>query len=277
MAKILADRFKTDDKLTVTEVGFDEAGRGCFFGPIMAGAVIWPHEENWTEEVRELASKTKDSKKLSPKRRTEYAAKIRQHIQFWGVGQVDADEINDRGIQWANREAFRRALAEVWQKLGAAGSATMPASIRLIVDGAITFWNTDGVPMPYPIQSEELVVEGDGKFLSVAAASILAKVAHDDWIQNWIGENAEAAERYDMVGSKGYGTAKHREGLKKWGTVGGHRTLFVRNWVPAGSWKMSENNSERYAATTTTVIPAEEEKCLIQIPIPRIHSRQLKK
>ena len=229
----LQDRLNRDDCGTVVEIGFDEAGRGCFFGPIMAGAVVWPLEETWTEEVRALAGKIRDSKKLTPKRRSEYADKIRALIGVWGVGSVSADEINEWGIQWANLEAFRRAMAEAWQKYKQLNPED-GKQVRFVVDGTISFKELGEYNLPGRVCHEELVVEGDGKYLSVAAASILAKVAHDDWIGNWIVANGDLAERYDMAGSKGYGTAKHRSGLGKWGSVGGHRTLFVRNWIPGG-------------------------------------------
>jgi ribonuclease HII len=233
---ILLDRLNKNDCEAIVELGFDEAGRGCFFGPIMAGAVLWPLEETWKNDLRQLACKIKDSKKLSPKRRSEYAGRIRGLIGIWGVGIVDADEINENGIQWANREAFRRALSEAWGKI----PVEARRDVRVVVDGAISFVDFarsvigGGSGNRYSCV-EELVVEGDGKYLSVAAASILAKVAHDDWIHGWIAANSETAARYDMAGSKGYGTAKHREGLRKWGAIGGHRTLFVRNWIPGGA------------------------------------------
>jgi hypothetical protein len=93
------------------EVGLDEAGRGCFWGPIFAGAVIWPPEEEWTEEYREIAPHIKDSKTISEKKRTAIANSIRGLAIDWGVGQVDASEIDEHGMTWANQEAFRRAMA----------------------------------------------------------------------------------------------------------------------------------------------------------------------
>lgn len=226
----LLPRYK-DDGHTVIEIGFDEAGRGCFFGPIMAGAVIWPSQEEMTDEIRQLSERIRDSKKLSPKRRNEYAEAIRRSVKYCAVGEVTAEEINEHGIQWANREAFRRALRQVWDVAGAK-EVVQNKEVRLVVDGEISFCQSDDVELDVPWTEEILVVEGDGYLLSVAAASILAKVAHDDWIENWIQQNAEIAKRYDMKGSKGYGTLKHREGLGLWGAVGGHRTLFIRKWIP---------------------------------------------
>ncbi|NBR61646.1 MAG: ribonuclease HII [Actinobacteria bacterium] len=238
---LLLDRLNRNDYETIIEIGLDEAGRGCFFGPIMAGAVLWPLEETWNDTIRNLAGKIKDSKKLSPKRRSEYANKIRELVDIWGVGIVSADEINENGIQWANREAFKRALSAAWMKI----PKEIRTNVRFVVDGSISFLDfaRNIIDNDYSC-IEELVVEGDGKYLSVAAASILAKVAHDDWIHNWISANTELAERYDMAGSKGYGTAKHRAGLGKWGSVEGHRTLFVRNWIPYMTENIIETHNE---------------------------------
>ena len=244
----LFDRFNRDDYDTVIELGFDEAGRGCFFGPIMAGAVLWPLQETWGQELSVLAGKIKDSKKLSPSRRSEYAKCIRNLIEIWGVGIVHADEINEYGIQWANREAFRRALTGAWQKINPSVKNSTH-NFRMVVDGAISFKDLVGSVLGSEKNcTEELIVEGDSKYLSIAAASILAKVEHDDWIEGWIEKNPENAVRYDMPGSKGYGTAKHRDGLGKWGALIGHRTLFVRNWVPGRNETVVIKNSKPSAS-----------------------------
>lgn len=252
--KQLASRYKVDDEETIIEIGFDEAGRGCFFGPITAGAVIWPNKQSWDANICNLSEKIRDSKKLSPKRRSEYADAIRQLIPYWGIGIVHANEINENGIQWANREAFRRALKEVWSKVPE--SSKIGKEVRLVVDGEISFCQSDAVELEVPWTEEILVIEGDGYFLGVAAASILAKVSHDNWIENWIQLNNTVALRYDMAGSKGYGTSKHREGLGRWGSVEGHRTLFVRRWLP---------DSDGVVLKEKTKIEIGNEMCLIRI------------
>ena len=92
------------------EIGLDEAGRGCFWGPIYAGAVIWAPEEEWTDEHREIAPLINDSKKISEKKRDAIAAGIKANAIDWGIGNVSSTEINDKGMTWANQEAFRRAI-----------------------------------------------------------------------------------------------------------------------------------------------------------------------
>jgi ribonuclease HII len=196
------------------EVGIDEAGRGCFWGPIFAGAVIWPPEEEWTDEYRESAPFIKDSKKISEKKRPSVASMIQNLALDWGVGRVDPSEIDEHGMTWANQEAFRRAL-------GACSSGVEPD--LLLIDGVL------GLPEQHT--RYECIVNGDALYLPIAAASILAKVGRDTMVTEWCKEHQDIADRYDLVSNKGYGTTKHREGLKLHGPHAMHRTQFIRNWT----------------------------------------------
>ena len=114
----------------IIEIGIDEAGRGSFWGPIMAGAMIIPDESTWTEKQRKLLGELKDSKKISPKKRERIADEIKELIPKTAVGVVTADEINENGITWANMEAFRRAV----QGLKLENSS----ECRLVIDGVLT-------------------------------------------------------------------------------------------------------------------------------------------
>jgi ribonuclease HII len=199
------------------EVGIDEAGRGCFWGPICAGAVIWPPEEEWTEEYREVAPGITDSKKLSEKKRSAVENAIKALAIDWGIGFVDASEIDENGMTWANQEAFRRAMA-------ACSSGLDPD--LLLIDGVL------GLPMSDI--KYECIPGGDGMYLPIAAASILAKVGRDRLVTEWCessDKHKEIAARYDLLNNKGYGTAKHRDGLKRHGAHGMHRGQFIRNWL----------------------------------------------
>ena len=211
---MLALRFKDDD---VLEVGIDEAGRGCFWGPLMAGACAWPPRSTWTAEHEAVALEIRDSKKLSPKKRDRLADALRRLVPLAAVGSVRAAEIDAHGITWANQEAFRRALAG----LGLPGDLKP----RLLLDGQI--------PLPgYP--DDHCIVQGDGTYLNIASASILAKVDHDRWVEAVCDAEPGLAERYGLRTCRGYGTAVHRAGLKEHGTHAEHRALFVRNWIPSG-------------------------------------------
>jgi ribonuclease HII len=197
------------------EIGIDEAGRGCFWGPIFAGAVIWPSEDKWTTEHRDLMPLIKDSKKITGKRRPQIAAKIKELALAWGVGKVDSSEINEHGMTWANQEAFRRAIADCII------SGIQPT--LLLIDGILG--------IPGSTVAYQCIPGGDNMYLPIAAASILAKVGRDKYVEDWSEENEEIALRYDLLNNKGYGTAKHRQGLKLHGANEFHRTKFIRNWL----------------------------------------------
>jgi ribonuclease HII len=234
---MLALRFKDDD---VLEVGIDEAGRGCFWGPLMAGACAWPPRSAWTAEHESVALEIRDSKKLSPKKRDRLADAIRRLAPLAAVGTVSAAEIDAHGITWANQEAFRRALGGLLAK-----NQTGDLKPRLLLDGQI--------PLPgHP--DHHCIVEGDGTYLNIAAASILAKVEHDRWIQATCDAEPGLAERYGLRTCMGYGTAVHRAGLKAHGAHAEHRTLFVRNWIPSGLHSKASNAKENKTVTGPCLI-----------------------
>lgn len=219
---MLSACFKDD---SVVEIGIDEAGRGSFWGPIMAGAVIIPEESTWTEKQRTLLSQLRDSKKISPKKREKLADEIKELLPMAAVGIVTAQEINEKGITWANMEAFRRAVNSLEL------CSEDVSKCRLVIDGVLSIegWNGD--------QKQELVVEGDSEYMAIAGASILAKVEHDRWITRYCEDHAECNDRYDLLKSKGYGTANHREGIRIYGGHELHRTLYIQNWLPGSTHK----------------------------------------
>lgn len=218
---MLSTRFKED---SIIEIGIDEAGRGSFWGPIMAGAVIIPDKYTWSNKQHALLEQLRDSKKITPKKREILYSEIKELIPKTAVGVVSAKEINDNGIAWANIEAFRRAIQNM--------SLTQEEqdSARLIIDGAFQIDNWKG--------EQQLIDEGDAKYIAIAAASILAKVEHDKWITQYCENNPECNERYDLLKSKGYGTAKHREGIKNYGAHELHRSLYIQNWLPGSTQKV---------------------------------------
>ena len=246
---VLSARFKDD---SLIEAGIDEAGRGCFWGPIMAGAVVWQREDFWSDAHRELMPNVKDSKKIAPKKRMKVAEEIQRLAQTWAVGSVSAKEIDENGITWANQEAFRRAID---------GLRLEPD--RIIIDGALH--------IPDYAKEQHVIVEGDGKYLHVAAASILAKVAHDIWVTDYCAANPQCEERYSLLSSHGYGTEKHRNGLRSYGAHELHRSTFIYNWLP---------DSEKTCALVKGVkgvkplkpvkhantIQTEDNQCLIRLP-----------
>ena len=202
---MLKSYYQNDNQI---EAGLDEAGRGCLWGPLVAGAVIWLPESEWTEEVREISAQIKDSKKLSAKKRKLLAEHIKNYAVDYGVGFVEPSEIDAQGMSAANRLAFQRAVENL--------SITPD---RLIIDGILSM-NTD-------IQ-QHTEVEADGKYLSVAAASILAKETRDAYVLELCNKDMDLQNKYDIASCKGYGTQKHRDGLKQHGKHSLHRRLFLR-------------------------------------------------
>lgn len=214
---MLKSRFQSD---TLVEIGVDEAGRGPLWGPMMAGAVLLPPEESWSESMKTIAQQIKDSKKITPKKRRVLKEQIESLAIAWGIGQVSAEEIDTLGATRANQLAFRRALENLYTKY--MGESTK----RILIDGILPLNDTK------PGEVIETIVEGDANYLSIAAASILAKVVHDDWITDWCKDHIADAAKYDLLNCKGYGTAKHREGILKYGYTDLHRRLYLRKLIP---------------------------------------------
>jgi ribonuclease HII len=215
---MLQSRFQSD---SLVEIGVDEAGRGPLWGPMMAGAVLLPSEDSWSESMKALAQQIRDSKKLTAKKRKTLKDQIQMYAVAWGIGEVSAEEIDSLGATRANQLAFRRAINNLYSKYTLESSSN-----RIIIDGILPLNSVkEG-------ESVETIVEGDAKYLSIAAASILAKVVHDDWVTDWCKENVADAAKYDLLNCKGYGTAKHRDGILKHGYTDLHRRLYLRKLVP---------------------------------------------
>lgn len=197
---------------SILEAGIDEAGRGCLWGPLFAAAVIWPEEAGWTDEVRALSAQIKDSKKVTPKRRAILEEAIQRHAIAWALGRVEAAEIDQLGMTRANRLAFQRALE---------GLHVTPG--RILIDGIMGL--RDDV-----LLGREQIVEpkGDGAYLAIAAASILAKEGHDRAVHELCQADTRLDQTYGLLRSKGYGTAKHQAAVKTHGMHTEHRRLFLR-------------------------------------------------
>ncbi|MFM2136063.1 MAG: hypothetical protein RL021_1463 [Bacteroidota bacterium] len=180
---------------TLLEAGCDEAGRGCLAGPVFAAAVILP------EGYRH--PKLNDSKQVSAKNRLEVRDHILQHATAWSVASVDVEEIDSINILNASLLAMHKAVA---------GLKVSPE--LLLIDGNRF--------KPYPSIPHHCIIGGDGKYLSIAAASILAKTYRDEFM--------EGIDRdYPMYGwsrNKGYGTADHRKAIEKHGACIWHRKSF---------------------------------------------------
>jgi len=183
--------------------GVDEAGRGPFAGPIVAAAVV----------LRAPVPDVNDSKQLDPQQRAELYDMLLDGGHAIGIGIVDAEAIDKQGIQTANYRAMAQAVAQL-----------EPAADFLLIDG---------FPLPGVSQPQQHVIKGDARSLSIAAASIIAKVTRDRMMV----ELDAAFPGYGFARHKGYGTPEHYEALKRLGPCPIHR----RSWAPVDALLQSES------------------------------------
>lgn len=177
------------------EAGCDEAGRGCLAGSVYAAAVILPPDYQNPD--------LNDSKKLTDKKRKALREQIERDAVAWAVGIVTPDEIDKINILNASILAMHRALDQL---------KVCPEAV--IVDGNRF--------KPYQNLPYTTIVKGDGKYLAIAAASILAKTYRDDYMDAL----AEEYPQYDWKSNKGYPTKKHRAAIKQFGVTPYHRMSY---------------------------------------------------
>jgi ribonuclease HII len=185
------------------EAGCDEAGRGCLAGSVYAAAVILP--DGYENPL------LNDSKQLTEKRRYELRDIIQRDAVAWAVGIVTPEEIDRINILNASILAMHRALDQL---------TVRPEAI--IVDGnrfKPYHPAVGGSPVNIP---HTTIVKGDGKYMAIAAASILAKTYRDDYMN----ELAKEYPQYDWQKNKGYPTKKHREAIRQYGTTPYHRMSY---------------------------------------------------
>lgn len=179
-------------------VGIDEVGRGAWAGPLTVGAIVIPKNKRIVG--------VRDSKQLAERRREQLFDRITGWSEHWGVGHVSPAECDSLGMSEAQRLATRRAL-------GALGVAPDVA----LVDGKWDFVSSSGVP------ETKMIVRGDSHSVSIAAASILAKVSRDRIMRS----EAEFHPSYDFEFNKGYPCPRHQRALQGYGPTAIHR----RSWA----------------------------------------------
>ena len=179
----------------IIEAGCDEAGRGCLAGPVVAAAVVLP--ENYKNKI------LNDSKQLSEKKRKELKSVIEKEALAFAVSFVNHKEIDELNILRASFTAMHRALDQLKIKPD-----------QILVDGNRF--------IPYHDIPHHCIVKGDGKFLSIAAASILAKTYRDEYME----ELHQKYPDYAWDKNKGYPTKAHRDAIRKVGASPFHRSSF---------------------------------------------------
>ena len=196
--------------------GVDEVGRGSFAGPVVAGCVVF----NQKLKIKDLilyGIQINDSKKLSPARRKKADKWIRENSLAWGVGLASVSQINKLGIKKATEIAFRKAIRSCGVEIN-----------YLLIDAFF---------IPYVRglrrKNQKAITKGDTKSISIAAASIVAKVYRDEIMTEL--DSRPLYKNYLWGKNKGYGTAEHRNAIKKYGTTKFHRKLFVKSWLKNSS------------------------------------------
>ncbi len=186
-------------KGSILVAGIDEVGRGCLAGPLVAAAVVLPSDQSFA---------LFDSKSISRTKRESIAKQVKEISLSYGLGWVTNSEIDDFGLAWALQEAYIRALVDLKLEVS-----------RIILDGNVNYLQEFDIC--------ETCIQGDQKVACVAAASIFAKVARDDYMIGLSGKYT----KYGYETNVGYGTVSHREAIKKHGISDLHRKSFCTNFV----------------------------------------------
>ncbi len=196
MGRLCCSRYERDARQHGWQriAGIDEAGRGSLFGPVVAGAVIL--------NPRRRIVGLDDSKKLSAERRGELALRIREHALAWAVAEIDAARIDAWNIYQASRQAMMAAVSQLHP---------LPDFMLL-----------DAMELDLPIEQKALI-HGDARSVSIAAASILAKVDRDHRME----EFDQMYPQYGLAQNKGYGTSEHLAALRRHGPTPLHRFSYA--------------------------------------------------
>lgn len=206
---------------SIIEIGADEAGRGPMFGRVYSGAVVLPKDDSFDHY------KMKDSKKFTSKNNKkiqEVADYIKANAIAWAVEYEDERVIDEINILQATQSAMHKAIRSVLRQIKDLDTN----NLFLLIDGnyfkQLTVFNKKNNRIENA--KFETIEGGDNKFTSIAAASILAKVERDKYIDELCKENPELVEKYGIDSNKGYGSKTHMDGIRKYGITKWHRRTF---------------------------------------------------
>jgi ribonuclease HII len=207
------------------EMGLDEAGRGPLFGRVYVAATILPKDASFRH------SDIRDSKKITSKKKiVELSDYIKANSIAWSIQYIEAEEIDRINILQAVLKAMHLCIAECIQKMCATveGREFSTTDYMLLIDGnqfkPYMYFNetTCGLECIRHVMIEG----GDNKYTSIAAASILAKVARDQYILDLCSKSSDLISRYNLNTNMGYGTKKHLDGILQYGIVEEHRKSY---------------------------------------------------
>ena len=213
----LLSKFYNEDP-NMIEIGVDEVGRGPLFGRVYTAAVILPKDDSFEH------SRMKDSKKFSSKQKIQEVAEyIKTNAIAWSVTYKDEKVIDEINILQATQQSMHESIQNVMKQM-----KTSNEFVHLLIDG--NYFNTFTI---YNQSKQKLdtfnhtcVEGGDNKYSVIAAASILAKVARDTYIEELCSSNPELIEKYKIDSNKGYGAKAHMDGIKQHGITEWHRKTF---------------------------------------------------
>jgi ribonuclease HII len=190
------------------EVGLDEAGRGCLFGPVCIAGVVWNDEDPNADIV------LKDSKKCSEKYRKKCYDYIIENCIGYSIQLISHEEIDKKNILECTIDGMHKCLDDISDKI---------SFDTILVDGDKFrhYYNKN----KDDFISHKCIVKGDNTYKSIAAASILAKTYRDNYIEQLVRDNEEL-KKYKLDKNKGYGTKEHMEAIQEYGVVEGHRRSF---------------------------------------------------
>ncbi len=204
--------WKNRDKL---EIGLDECARGCMLGRTYMACVAWSNdflEESIDDPEFDWLHDIRDSKKMTSKKRENIAEYIKEYALDYNIQWADEKEIDKVNILNAVQSGFHRCIENL---------QFIPD--KIFVDGTIFKPYYD---LELNVISHECLEGGDNIYLSIASASILAKVEHDKYIKELCDKYPILSERYGISDNMGYGTAKHMNGIKEFGITQFHRRTF---------------------------------------------------
>ena len=205
MKKNILKQYQDKDQL---EVGLDEAGRGCLFGPVCVAGVIW------LDEDPESCIEIRDSKKCTEKHRIKSYDTIIEHSKAYSIQMVDIDTIDKENILQSSLKGMHLCLDEISK------DNTID---KILVDG--NHFHTYYSKEQDDFLDHECIIKGDNTYKSIAAASILAKTYRDNYILQLVEEYPEL-KKYDIHNNKGYGTKKHMDAIQEYGITQWHRKSF---------------------------------------------------
>lgn len=215
-----------------TVVGVDEVGRGAFAGPVVAAAVVFApamkQSSNLPVGKAGLAIEQlgiNDSKLLKPKTRVKLAEQIKKHASVWSVAEVSVSVINRLGIGKASAQVMRKVVGSIIDKITRSRKNVNREKTTLFV-------LVDGFHVKYipgvGLKKQKAIINGDQKSISIAAASILAKV-HRDKLMLSLSKQSKY-KKYGWGRNKGYGTKEHQKAILRYGLTCIHRKDFIKTW-----------------------------------------------